>query len=783
MTTTTIQMRTRGGVKRRTVRTTTLEIERPASFAPLESRFRVERYVLPDDLRYSTQNSAVIFGQVHNALRAQLECAYKAFKHDRLDGMPRWAVYALFPCDAQPTPVTLPWHRNRGELPHRSVPFAEVPFHITLKLLQIALFRGATSARFVGRDSCYAYARPAGGDFHYCVRVELQGARDAGEADPTQEFRVIPHAVRFGLADPAYARPWDALYGKRAVGDRFYFLHLKAGQPAGERAVYREVRFADRRARVKYHDPRALDAGRGKILDDFIRDFLAHLRDLGIAGAPRRRTLTQFKAPDRLDLDFTRLGAVGVYDNRLARDAHPLADYVDLFARLRPDVAFVPIERPTDAPARALLALLDATAADFAQGGVLAGREDPYPPLYRTTPDIAKQSLVVNFNDPSALNGGDYLEYPFPAPPQERDLALRLEVALNELYLKGAIVGDHREEHLPWPLTPADDRAFVRKRCYDGETYTTALWFRDGRPQFADLGDPDARQAVVAMMARWGVDYGARFEEYLNQPGRAEEPPAYDFIVGPDLFVAIEELQERVLYAYGEIERRRRERATLRPIDDFKLTSHYEALKSADMRPLAELLGAADGGLAQASAAGLARPSAALERSRAFYRQLLEFDRLLDEIAITHPTISLDELGGEAWMGEIARIFGGTRGDGKPHRRTLLEKYRTLNLFLSDRGDDVQLSQGIWYDETGAFIVGAPTPMNIGGQENAHVFRRFRVLQGEGHFDGARYLAAMAVQFVRPRQYTVLPYQYHLIDLYVENVRRYEMAALRDAHA
>jgi hypothetical protein len=120
--------------------------------------------------------------------------------------------------------------------------------------------------------------------------------------------------------------------------------------------------------------------------------------------------------------------------------------------------------------------------------------------------------------------------------------------------------------------------------------------------------------------------------------------------------------------------------------------------------------------------------------------------------------------------------LGSSRLAGKPSRRILLEKYRKLGLFLSDRSDDVQLSQGIWHDESDAFVVGTTTPMNIGGQENAHLLRRFRVLQGEAHFDREEYLAAMAVQFVPPRQYTVMPYHYHLIDLYVENVRRYEIA-------
>jgi len=771
--------RARDHVKQRTVQTTTLEIERPANFARLEEQFRVERYVLPDELRHSGQNRSVIFGHVHTALRNQLECAYKSFKYDMLDGKQCWVVYALFPHDAQPTPVTLPWTRASGELPHRSVSFADVPFHITLKLLQISLFRGTTSARFVGQDDCYTYAGPDGPNFHACVRIELTGARHARETDPVQEFRVIPHATRFGPADLSKIRPWDALYGKRAVDNRFYFLHLKTGQAEREQIVYRIVRLPNRRVRVKYHDPRNLDAGRGKILDDFIREYLAYLGNLGIIGAPRRRVLTHFKAPGGLELDFSQFGPVGVYDNRLARDSHSLSAYVELFARLRRDVPFVPVNDLVNAPAGGVLVLLDAGPADFAEGGVLEGREDPYLRLYRDTPEIPKQSLVVNMNDPNTLAGRDYLEYPFPGLQHAHDLDLQLEVALNELYLKCAVVREHASAPLP---LGQGERAFVRRHTYDGETYTTALWFSNQRLQFSDLSDPAARERFMAMTAHWGVDYVARFEEFLDLRRRKDEPPEYDLIVGPDLFVVIEDLEERVLYAYAEIERRRRERSALRPIDEFKLGPHYDAIKGDNMCSLAELMGMADKGLSLSGAA-TTTPSVTLARSRAFYQQLLEFDQLLDDIAVTHPTISFTELTGAAWMGVIARIFNGSQRDDKPSRRVLLKKYRKLNRFLSDRGDDVQLSQGIWHDEAGAFVVGGMTPMNIGGQENAQLIRRFRVLQGHGHFECEEYLAAMAVQFVRFRQYTVLPYYFHLIDLYVENVSRYAVDSPRDIGA
>lgn len=726
---------TRASADQRTVRTTTLEIQRPQDFGPLERRFRIERYVLPDDLLYSKGDAETTFQRVHAALREHLDVPYKSFRHDRLDGRRRWAVYALFPRDCEAPSIFLPWHREHSDLPHRVVSSTEMPFHVLVKLLQISLFRGEVSTRFVGQDSCYAYACPDGGDFHACVCVELKGERDANDTDPVQAFRAVPQTRRFGPTDMALARQWEPFYAKRYVGQRFYFLQLRRDQAAGEQTVYHEVKIPNRRVHTMYHDARDLDASRGKILNDFIYEFIDYLQEVGITAAPRQRQLTRFKVASRGGLDLAHLGEVGVLDNRLRRDTHPLASYLDLFSRLRPNISFVPVERPEDAPGGGILALLDASADDFTNGGILAGWEDPYQRLYRSLPQMPKQSLMVNGNDKDALAGREYLDYAFPGRADEKALTLRLETSLQELYLKCAIV--HGYQRFPLPrLTP--EHAYVRRQTRNGQSYTTALWFDAGHMRFVDLGDPEMRPTFIKHAAHWGVDYDGRFEEFLASLRWDKEPAAYDLILGPDLFVAIEDLEERVVYDYPEIVRRHRERARLRPIEDFKLTTYADALKVDDVTPL-----------------------------RAF-------DEILDEIGQTHPMISYEDLAYGARREDLVRALRGTRGVGKPTGRILSAKYRALGLILSERGSDVQTSQGIWYDAGGAFVVGGSVPMHADGQENAHLIRRFRVFQGSDHFDREGCLATMAIPFVRLRQYTVLPYPFHLIDLHVTAFRRFE---------
>jgi hypothetical protein len=760
-------MITQALTKQRTVTTTTLVIDYPPNYSLLEERYRLVRYTIPDALRY--RKNPTDFGRVYNTIRDQIDYPYRSFKHDELEGRKkRWVVYVLYPREEPVKDLMLPWFQE-GPLPRRDIHFSDLPLHVLLKLLQIRFFRGDKTSRFVGQDKCYVFARSGSGDFHYCVEVELKGAPTNEEDAPTQEFRVIPHARRFGKVEPPF-QPSRALFGKRAVGNKFFFIHLKSGAAEQEPAVYDTVTLPGRRALVKYHDPRNLDAGRGKITLDFIQQFLADLAQLGIIGRPRERTFTLASSPRVADLPVQQLGAVGIYDNRLKR-AHSLAGYANLFKGMHPDLHFVALEDITHAPEGGVLALLDARAEDFEEDGILANQSDPYSALYREYPEIPKQSLNVNPNDPNALEGGDYLDYPM-VQPQDDDLERNLRVALSELYLKCAII--RGMERFPLLLIP-DEMAFVRRGRFDGTTFTAALWFEGKRLHFANLGDPAESEAFYQLLDRWGVDWDKQYETLLAERRRVAEDgtlkdlSGFDIIVGRDLYVAIEDLEERVLYNYAEISRRRQEQQMVYPLARLRLASHYDEIQQKRPALLT---------LEQLAQRGLLSGSQPLtenaRQSLTFYRQLLEYDALLEEIAVTHPALSYQELTSGEWLERIARIFGSkATSEGKYHRRVIARIYQDLGMFLSEKGQDVQLYQGIWYDDTNAFLVGSPTGMNTQGQERAHLIRRFQIMQGSAHFKKEQLLSTMGVLFVRHKQYTVSPYYFHLIDLYVENVLQY----------
>jgi hypothetical protein len=762
--------------KQHTVTTTTLVIDQPQSYDILEARYRLVRYVIPDQLLYRKVRTD--FGRVYNTIRDQIDYPYKSFQHDELDGKrnKKWVVYILYPREAPVRDLLLPWFQDTP-LPRRDIHFSDLPLHVLLKLLQIRFFHRDETSRFVGQDRCYVYARSGGGDFLYCVEVELKGAPTNTEGVPTQEFRVVPHARRFGRVEPPY-QPSRPLFGKRAVGNKFFFMHLKSGVAEQEPAVYDIVTFPGRRAQVKYHDPRDPDAGKGKIVLDFIQQFLVDLKELGITGHAKERTFTRASPPKHVDLSVQRLGLVGVYDNRLQR-AHLLADYVDLFNNMSPGVHFVALDDVRNAPEGGVLVLLDAKAEDFDEDGMLSGESDPYPALYTAHPEIPKQSLNVNTNDPDALEGGDYLDYP-PLQSDDGDLARNLGVALSELYLKCAVI--HGIGRFALPLLPKE-LAFIRRARFGGEVFTTALWFEGDWLRFLDWRDPAQREAFYQLLDGWGVCWDEQYEQLLAERRRTERDgalkdlPTFDIVVGRDLFVAIEDLEERVLYDYQKIEERHKEQWMPHPIAYFRLAPLYDRIqqKRSALLPSNEL---SRRGLLD----GSREPTTEVERrSLTFYEHLLEYDALLEEIAVTHPTLSYLELTSGVWLERIARIFDSKQAkEGKYDRRYIARIYKDLGMFLSEKGQDVQLYQGIWHDDTNAFLVGSRTGMNVQGQEHAHLIRRFQVMQGEAHFDEVQFLTTMGVLFVRSQQYTVSPYYFHLIDLYVENVLRYTPSGTED---
>lgn len=167
----------------------------------------------------------------------------------------------------------------------------------------------------------------------------------------------------------------------------------------------------------------------------------------------------------------------------------------------------------------------------------------------------------------------------------------------------------------------------------------------------------------------------------------------------------------------------------------------------------------------------------------AFYEQLRQVDAFLDELGAHLRRISFTALtGGENGLrldailfpegkdeseGEVVPNEPAAASDSSRVRRRLKQLYQRRGMFLSDKGADVQYYRGIWVDPEDRFMVGSPDQIKF-EQARAHLIRRFHAYAGRDYFPVELFLNTLGVLFVRPEQYTVYPYPFHLIDQYVK---------------
>lgn len=524
---------------------------------------------------------------------------------------------------------------------------------------------------------------------------------------------------------------------------------------------------------LPYHDLDHLESSVGKLLYDFIRGFTAHLARYGIDCRSKERHFTEFIPPDKgeLQLPLPLLGTIGVFDNRLNRSLS-LQHYLQVFSQWKPELRFSEIADLSAYTGPALV-IQDYNGEDFQPEGVLEHLADPYQALYKAHASLPKQSINVNRNKSDDCTAETYLDYA-ALSPGDGDFKLRLEVALAQLYLKDVIYsGRSVQERLPAAPTGL---VFIRKDRYFPKqpAYETLLSFERDRLRFLDLRDPQQRQQADALLAQLGIDWEEMYEEMLVQHkktgGQNEEGKellSYDIIVGPGLFIELEDMHERVLYNYDEIMRRKAAVSMARPIEQFKLLPHYNEARNKPLLSVEELhrLGLLEAG------AGATTPTES--ESLQFYRRLAEYDAFLDELQLDYPEISFNNLTEGERLEQIYRIFDfHPDKHGRYTRAQIKALYQKRGWFTSEKKRDVHLYEGIWYDAQHCYLVGSSQSMKQ-QQPRAHLIRRFTIYRGEEHFDIRPLLRATSVQFVRYNQYTVYPYAFHLIDLYVENVLRF----------
>jgi len=753
--------------KRATARTTTIQIIPPSDMTLLKTQYQLVRYVLPDAFVFSQEKNDK-FARLHNEIKEQLDAPYKVYIYDKMDNTKRWAVYVLFPRSSLEAKAASyqQLQVDNATLPSRVVDFDDpkLELHVLVKLLQIAYFRredNSNKHRFVGQDKCFVYARrrsDKSDKYHICLEIELKG-----DKDDIHVFSVYGRARTFARDDK-----FDPKYANRNVyyslidirDDLVMFSQVKRSQVPTTRPLYVQRTFEGSRTTLDYHSSRddEVEQSRGYLVDTFIKGFAQYLTHFGFEVEHIARSFTKFEegAASTFKLPINLLGKVYVRDVRFEKQ-HPLSSYIEPFQKAFRGLEFEVIDQVSPDCEVPVLVIEDCQARAFEEGMPLHGQSDPHRQFYEEMPGVAKQFINVNDNDLyEGIGLGEYLSYEVTILEETQIL-----VTMNQLFLKDLLLrGREITKRLPFG---SDNLIFIhrenRKRGTHKQEYEVALYFENNVAHLLDLRVHEDREKFYRMAEHFGVD--AEYDDLRKHHNKEDEDRnSYDAIIGPGLCLEIADANESLLYEYEEIIRRIDSAKSPLELDELKLAHRYNDLVAE--RTLTEdwLLMR---GLIQTPP--LAKPKNRKEQEALeLYQGLHRYDQYLDQLKSRYDAISFRELTTRDELeGPIAEIFESIR--------KLHNLYKRIGMFGGIREAEViPVYQGIWHSDGSRYVIGDTNAMND-TQPRAHRVRQF--VNFKGILDINHMLELMSVQFVRLNQYTVRPFYFHLIDMYIENVLQY----------
>lgn len=773
------------------MRTTTFVVNAPIDPQPLDAHFTLIRYDLPARLKFLMERKAAkAFEQIHIEIRSQLRQPYYFYMHDRL-GSSDYAVYVLYKGTDSVCQLELRL-LDSAQLPQRTVSFRDIPHHLTLKLLQAQYFGEEESTRFTSQGKHFLLAR-SGTNRFIGLEIEIKGAKENNKHEGSQVYRLLGRATRFiRVDDPSVLNnhqitTWEYVQ-RLSPKDGLNLLSVIPPNQVRNcpHPIFRIYREQSSRPTLDYHAQRNYKQTRGYLLSSFITAFINYLARFGIDATQEYREFTQHRTDKKqMSLHIPAGTVICLLDQRLNQHDVPYAAYLACLTEMFPRFVFAPIADMLQANQRPTLIIQDVTANAFDAGGILAGERDPYQDLYRTseTADWPKQSICVNPNDAETMPSREaYLSYPLCDFGKPNGFPLRFQVCLNQLVIKDLILNDTPvAERLPFMTPTRADTAslqsyfFARRQTYKGVSYPVLLFFQEGYATFLDLRSPGDKERRDTLLADLGLDWTRDVLDpwrAKNRIDKAEDEvkTPYHFILGQGQVIEIEDCQEHVLYEYDRIGVRQAAVEEPLLITALKLAPHYDVLRTQHMVPLAQLVGTTPSGPSKVESPDR------LHASAAFYDQLIQIDAFLDELGAHHRRISFNALtSGENGIRLDAILFPEGKGTLGPEetdessrvRPRLKRLYQRHGMFLSDKAIDVQYYHGIWVNPDGRFMVGSPNQIKF-DQPRAHIIRRFHTYTGHDRFPIELFLNTLGVLFVRPEQYTVYPYPFHLIDQYVK---------------
>ena len=759
--------------KPRTMRTSSIQVKVPDDYKFLDSEFKLIRYVVPKRLKETSD-----FRRIYADVRDLVSHPHLVFSHDEVDGDEVDAVYVLYPHDDKPKTITFSGVDDGGDMQPDPLDFGTLVdgcgFHVLIKLMMSAYFDKEDQDMFVGRNGKnYVFAKKwtrsrDKKEVRVCVELSLKGKSQG----VWQEFRILNSAAKFvesSSPNRSAKRRFGGLYGLSlsSNGKAHHMRQLRRGEIDNyTEIVYEHEKWDKHPIQLNQHNLSRLRESRGFIVHKFQDEFLEYLDLLGFECDYVFRDFLPFDA-EKINNQFSvrNLLKVFVLDERHSKEI-PAEYYVELLRDLPDEVKkkgkerivvstfgetidFILVDRSQLDKGTPTIILQDAYGTDYKKGGFLHEGEwgDPYQDIYdnpefRLTP---KQFFNVNphtNNDEEETkpkNAEEYLSYP---RIQLDDYELRLRVALAQLFLKMLVIKDvdirgnlYGFEHDTETLFEA--YGFIRKKTYTNKgNFTILLYIEDYQLRYANLESPRGK---VLLKEKFGLNIkdisrkiDARHKRDFDETTDTSTQRSFDLIISKYGLVAeIENTNETILPDYDEIIARQREWYKDRPIAEFKLTEKY---KDRDV-------------------------------SAEIFAEIQQYDKELSLIAYDgDDVLSWDTLK-KKFKEQIEKAIKIGR---------LQKLYRDIGMFKKGRTKELKVGEGIWYsnDEL-VYFVGSANPERT-KRPKAILVRKFFGLSENFDFDIELFMGTLAVKFIKHNEYTVVPYFFKLIDVYVENVLFWE---------
>lgn len=790
--------------------TTTLIADKTAiDFDLLQSHYRLIRYVLPDDWAYRGKNKNEMFKKLYIQLREQLSIPYHVFQHDEIDGSKKRVVYALY--DAKDTAVTqLQFDflsESENPLLYSEIKFKQLKLHLVIKLLQAAFAN--FYPYFAGMGKYYIHVDTESDGWELCMEIQLHGASENQDSDghdrTIQEFRISGHTHYFKQLQKssqeidAETKRYNSYYKKSYDKSGFVvFKQLSPDEVASHTgALFYLYSNRANKPHIHYHNQSntKIEPCRGHSLHKFIGKFMSWLTDKGVPVVQKTRDWEKLKltGKSKKGIDLKQLDIIFLYDARWNITNNPVSEYQRSLQQMFSDIDWKIINELSEAENQPTLILQDANAEDYEEGNLLANEIDPYHAIKSAHRQTPTQFINVNPNKPKdKADQPSYLSYPLVElqkasngkESKDTDWGRKFRVAILQLYMKNVVLNNlSASQHLPLSgvLNQLIQFGYVRKRSYqDGDSrvsigYRAFLQFENDHLIFSNLTTPDERKPLEDLCERFGYDWYDIEEilierRYKQDKDDKEEKDvrSYDLVLMDGLVILIDDLDETVLYKYDEIQRRLDGRTDKRDIEELLLREHYNIIKTNDASLSLETL--EDYGYPLDPSVNT--PSTV--KSSDFLVALEKYDEwLMTEVKSANPTISIEDLRSK-YQDEIVEIFGWEESEASSRTNPLLKYYKDVFDLGPATGVDVQLSQGIYFDETDyAYRVGGVYGLNKGTQDRANRIRRFEAIHGDmARFNPKPLLEALSVQFVRYNRYTVYPFPFYLLDMYINDVLR-----------